>query len=343
MNAGGRISTASGEQRAPEANRAVEYAVRGMIIAIKGRVEPRHEDEHMSRRSNEGRTCDAVIRVLEQRSGAERGKIRYPEKELDEAPVELRVPVGSREYALEHTLIEPFPREIEQFYKVVQPISNHLKENLPNGLSGTEYYLVGVPFDAELPSGKGRARALDSLVDWIVETAQRMRTSSREGGEIGRSLYRSDPPVRDQLALLNCEVELRRWPDAVAMGREPGQLETIRIPPEELQEQRRRRLETAFRKKCPKLEKCRARGARTVLVLETDDIALTTSEEVADQAVSIVAQRNDPPDEMFLVETRIDPWLVWLLKHGDDYWPKAGTSPATFHKNELVNVTGERR
>ena len=282
----------------------------------------------MGRESNEGRACDAAMRILEQRSGALRGAIRHPEKEGYEPPVELRVPIGAVEYALEHTLVEAFPDEIANYYNATEPISSHLKERFPEGLLPPGYYWLLVPCDAKLPSGKARGKVLDSLGDWI-ETAPRMP------GEVQVSPHLADLQVRCRVTL-GCEVELKRWPNARVQGREPGRLDVVRSVPPELEERSRQRLETAISRKCPKLEKARqAWGVRTVLVLESDDMALTHPPDVADRVAGIAASRNDAPDEIFLVASGTDPWWVWSVESGGNHW----SNVETFCRNDLVNAT----
>ena len=56
--------------------------------------------------SNEGRVCDAALKSIEQRTGEKRNDIRRPEKDPVGPPVELRLKIGTQEYAIEHTLIE---------------------------------------------------------------------------------------------------------------------------------------------------------------------------------------------------------------------------------------------
>ena len=99
----------------------------------------------------------------------------------------------------------------------------------------------------------------------------------------------------------------------------------VRGCPDDPEDRRRDRLDRAFRKKCRKLQECRACGARTVLVLESDDIGLTDFHVVGDQIAMLLGERRDAADDIFLVETAIDPWLVWLMKQDRDLWPRVPT------------------
>jgi hypothetical protein len=62
---------------------------------------------------NEGKACDAVIRVIEARQRHQRSNVRLPEKENHVAPVELVCNIGSQLFAFEHTGIEPFPGQVQ--------------------------------------------------------------------------------------------------------------------------------------------------------------------------------------------------------------------------------------
>ena len=314
----------------------------------------------MGTRGHEGKACDAVVRLLELRSGHDRSDVCYPEKDGNGPPVEVRLRLGPEKYALEHTLIEPFENEIWAGVTFTQ-ICAHVTEALPS-LPGSAHYRLVVPVDVRLPrSDDERRRALEGLVDWIVKSAGAMQGATRS--EHGRSPYRWDACVRAKPAHFHGEFELARWPDAARMGLQPGSLDLVRACPDDLEERRRDRLDRAFRKKCPKLQKCRASGARTVLVLESDDIALTNFHVVRDQIAMVPAEYRDTADDIFLVETAIDPWLVWLMKQGGDLWPRVPTrqtpqsyrdarkltdlsgadvgrwNPASLWKNELLDMT----
>ena len=74
------------------------------------------------RSSNEGKACDAAVRVLEQRTGATRADIRRPEKDRVGPPADLRLQLGTQEYAIEHTQIEAFKRQIATGVSLMQLI-----------------------------------------------------------------------------------------------------------------------------------------------------------------------------------------------------------------------------
>jgi hypothetical protein len=91
------------------------------------------------------------------------------------------------------------------------------------------------------------------------------------------------------------------------------------IAPANLEQQRAARLQTACERKSPKLAKWKQdSGARTVLVLEEDDLWLTNHFRVADALVPAEATTPDAPDEVFMVSTDLDQtwWVVCLRGPG---------------------------
>jgi hypothetical protein len=78
-------------------------------------------------------------------------------------------------------------------------------------------------------------------------------------------------------------------------------------------------LQSACGRKYPKLAKWkRDLGARTVLVLEEDDLSLTNHLLVADALGRAEATTPDAPDEVFLLSTGVDQtwWVVCLRGPG---------------------------
>ena len=123
---------------------------------------------------NEGKACDAVVRLLELRSGAARRDIRRPERDHVGPPVDLRLRLGNQEHALEHTLVEPFENHIKTGV-VFREIIAYIRANTGDVLPGTPYYELHVPIDVRLPNRKAeRQEALSNLVDWLIAGARTM-------------------------------------------------------------------------------------------------------------------------------------------------------------------------
>ncbi len=63
--------------------------------------------------NNEGKACDAVVRHIELCTDEKRSGIRHPERDGDGPPIELRLKVAERDYAIEHTLLQPSENRIK--------------------------------------------------------------------------------------------------------------------------------------------------------------------------------------------------------------------------------------
>jgi uncharacterized protein (DUF2249 family) len=84
--------------------------------------------------------------------------------------------------------------------------------------------------------------------------------------------------------------------------------------PEALRVERIRR---AFDKKCPKLSAWARDGRASVLILESDDIQLSSVSVNMAAVRAALAGRRDQPDIIVLVETDGTPATGWVLKEGD--------------------------
>ena len=276
---------------------------------------------------NEGKACDAVTRLLEKWTGETRVGIRHPEKDGDGPPVELRLKLGTQEYAIEHTRIEPFENQIRTGVSFKQ-INDCIKDRVSGSLPGPAYYELQVPIDDCLPETREkRERALKDLVDWIRTNARRLHERNSDHSRLIRNPHSSDDRIRGKPTGFNCEIELLRWPDAALIRRKPGSLGMRFFCPNDfsdLEDRRFVRLRRAFSKKFPKLQDCKKEGARTVLVLESGDSALTSFDHIGNLLPKLLTECTDAPDEIYLVETGIDLWWVYLIKHDGDHWPTVG-------------------
>ena len=270
--------------------------------------------------SNEGKVCDAIVRVLEQRTGETRANIRLPERDRVGPPVDLLLTLGTQEYAIEHTRIEPFEKEIQSgidFKKISQSIKARLFGTLPE--SG--HYSVLLPIPGMVHK---RGQVLKELCESIREKAQHLHERNERRPRKWHHPGKFTDSIRWVPPGINYKIELRRSPNCSAIGREIGSLDVMRCVGEDLEDRRTTRIKIAIRKKCPKLQECKTEGARTVLVLESNDIA-NTNDQVIAKTLSRLSQEAMTElrsvDEMYLVETEANMWCVWLLKYDAAYRP----------------------
>jgi len=123
---------------------------------------------------NEGNACDAVVRHIGLSTGEKRSCLRLPKKDGDGPPVDLRLKVGERDYAIEHTLLQPHENRMKDgaaFRKISKFIRGQIREPLP----GQAYYELHIPIHITLPKGKKkRDKAFADLADWIRNTAKQL-------------------------------------------------------------------------------------------------------------------------------------------------------------------------
>ena len=291
---------------------------------------------------NEGQVCDAVVRCIEKRTGDSRTKFRRPEKDGAGPPVDFRVPLGAREYAIEHTQIEAtadFIRAGKKYKHLLGTLIDELSGTLP----GPAFYAVHFPFDTHLGVKEADlARIRRDFMDWIREKAQCLYENNRE---------RLKQKHRSPRYLDRIEAEppgfcypVSLWVRAAHSASERGALRHARLAPDhtELEALRAKRLRKALSNKCPKLQRCKEDGARTVLVLESNDIALTNHVLVGQCLAALSSDHADLPDEIYLVETDMDPWTVRCMKFDTECWPLDKLAePVMFHEEDLINLSSE--
>ncbi len=297
---------------------------------MKNNVSP-YRKPHVIVPKNEGKACDAVIKTMERRTRAKRSDIRLPERDRVGVPVELRLKLGEQEYAIEHTIIEPFENNI-QTELTVDEIRRYLVRSLEGRLLSPMYYVLQVPKDVCLPKRKNnRVRALKFLAEWVLSSAEVMYERIT-GYSLPIDCYNipfspycfPEDSVKDEHSCLNCTVELLRWRNGTVIGRKPGFVQTVLDYPKDLEGFRTERIRRAFSDKFPKLAKCGAEGARTVLILESRDVAHTRFDLIGAQLPTLLSEHACVPDEIFLVEPYDSLWFVYPMKYDKGHWPEEG-------------------
>jgi hypothetical protein len=246
--------------------------------------------------------------------------------------------LGAQNYAIEHTEIEAFARQIhtgEEFGQFIGPVREEVSGTLP----GPAVYSLYFPIDTRL---RAKPQQMEDIrrdfIAWIREHATRLHENNPERLARNRKPhgirehYRARPPG------FPYEVTLVRETHWSQSGRHDGVLLVSRIAPGDVEEQRALRLRRALDRKCPKLQLCKAEGARTVLVLEDADISLSNHALIGDGLAAAFEGRADLPDEIYLVETALDTWTTWCMKRDDDLLPEEEWDE--FDSAELVDLTG---
>ena len=273
---------------------------------------------------NESRVCDAVVRTLEKWTRKTRSDIRHPDKEGSYPPVDLRVRLGTQDYAIEHTRIQSFENQIATV-AVANQIIRHVRKQIPNPFPCLAYYELQFPIKVSVPKGRGRRRrAFDNLVAWVRANEQILRERNSDRNLSVHNPYEANDSIRGVPLGFDCQFELLHWPIAPFIPRKPGTISFRFIPPIDQERPRLNSLRQTLSKKCPKLQKCKVEGARTVLVLESSDPGLISFEFRGSLLPTLLAGCANAPDEIFLVESSTDHWWVRLLKRDEAHWPNSG-------------------
>jgi hypothetical protein len=283
---------------------------------------------------HEGKACDAVIRVLEAREGHSRHDVRSPEEDGNPAPIELTCLIDGRLFAFEHTGIEPFAGHVKfeaEAKRHLDPIRTGLAGRLPP----RDVFELHMP--AMAMQGK-RKRELEqiqtALAEWIVATAPTV--TAMPYASYDRSIQKVRP------AGVPFKVSLHRFLPAAPL---PGHFQIKHEISGNLEEAREDRLREACARKFPKLEAWRQNsGARTVLILENNDLQLTNPQRVFDVLTQVEMTIAGRPDEIHLVSTMIDnPWYVHALRIDDHTYYRLSEfrlRMTEIDSSTLVDLTG---
>jgi hypothetical protein len=296
----------------------------------------------MAGRYNEGKALDAVLRRIEARDRALRmNDGRSPDELNDPDPlrrVDYACTVGDVLYAFEHTGIEPFGNQIElevHNKKLFGPVNERFDHR-----TDRELWELHVPVEASAGlTGDQVNRVRDALIKWIEENAPRFPVTQLYDRYANPSLGETPPDVPFPVSLHRGSLDGPHFPREHPLC---GRFMVKYFVSGDLEQARTARLQKACEAKFPKLAKWkRDAGARTVLVLEENDISLTNHQRVADALGPAEATMADTPDEIFLVSTHIANtwWVTCLRRAGKSYYDDGErfheVDPATLNRLTL--------
>ena len=267
---------------------------------------------HSMRRSHETAICDLVRQFVNEHRGPTT-EVAHPDLEKPNEPKQpesvervWRCPTGL--VVVEHTLVESFPHQLAGGTAITQllvPLRAELEARLPEPgryyLEIDEGALVGIP----------RARFADMrrpIVAWVLSEAERLvrQPIQPEESAFAQEAVGRPPGVPFRLIL-------RRWP-----RRKRAVIFTWSVGPD-LESRRSQRVETALRRKAPKLEAAKGTwgAVASLLVLETNDIQLSNvflvNSAFRRATDAIEAEGKAIPDWVYLVETDVQPFVLWVL------------------------------
>ena len=256
---------------------------------------------------HEGKTCDVIIRHLESRAGKKRSN--FVDLAKDHNAPEVMFDIGDQTYVMEHTVVEPFEGHIRLTAEAkihTQPVIDRLNGTLP-----LEIFELHIPAKALQGRKMPEIRKIqDALVDWVQATAPTLSIRSYA------SYIGDRKPV--QPPGIPFDVYLYRFEPINS----PGFFNIVHLIEEDRDAPRQARISIAIDKKFPKLAQWKQdKKARSILVLEDNDIQLTNQSVVAATYVPLALARPDCPDETYLVFTCTDTWYYWpMLIDGKSYF-----------------------
>lgn len=261
--------------------------------------------------------------IADCRGGGTASVVAVPEQDDRSNPaVELVTADALGTLAIEHTLIEPYPGQIQdnvQISPYVETLPTMLEDRLP---VGSRFQLI---LDPCVVNGiKPTQEVLDAIVKWVVTTAPHLEDG--HPGIDGRHMAKGEPPD------VPFPITLVRWPRRVDDTLPPVLI--ARSCPPDLEELRRQRLVTALEKKLPKLTAAGEKGHQGVLVIESRDFALSNSVTISAALFAASDEVTDPlPSWIILWQQVGDAAFEWTLR-ADGEWigtPHQHVLPAVRH------------
>lgn len=268
---------------------------------------------------NEAALCAGAVAFLSKRRSerlvpvAQPDKVRVRATEPQREAVELVAESASALFVFEHTRIESFPEQIadgKAFTDLMEPLETSLAALLP---TGTYELIIATGAASELRRPEFDAvRA--AIARWAAERGRVLALGPDDDDAPDSPWIISETPRG-----VPFEVTLQRRP--------PDDQVTIfvaRFSPAERDHQRRARINTAVERKCPKLaEAKREFGATSVLILESNDIALANRHVISATVIEAIQSRPDVPDIILHVQTdRGLAWQLWVLKDDERIYPE---------------------
>ena len=204
----------------------------------------------------------------------------------------------------------------------LEGIESSLEGELPRDV----YFQLAVDAKAlrQIPR-REHATIRNALTDWV-----RSQIRTFDYSEYGRDHASDIPPgVPFQVSLVGARF----------VGKLAGKLRIARFAPADLEPQRDERVRDALNRKLPKLQAWADKGARTILVLENDDVALSNVVVIYESLQRSGYPTAQLPYTIFLVDAMTTRWNVWTLKDGSAFPPRTRTGSVLWTEVDAQHLT----
>lgn len=219
---------------------------------------------------------------------------------------DMLVIFGNKKFAIEHTSIDSIPnqrRDNIRFNKLLSPLENELDSKLP--MPGHYQLVIGMDVIPALKRSDGN-KIYQSIKEWCIKIAP---TLSMGGTHSDKKHF-----ARNRIPGVPFEITLYKWP---RRARRDGEFKIARFSPEQIEEKRKEVLKQALCSRGEKVVNYKKEGCHTILILESNDIALANFNDIANALNNAVEKLKniELPDEIYLVETEIeDDYEIYCLK-----------------------------
>lgn len=244
------------------------------------------------------------MRVLAERNGEQIITVQPVDTVVRDRPaVELVFETPTKKFAIEHTRIESFINQIaegKRFAQLLGPLEVELAGKLPG------VFFLSVDVGASRVPTVQHDAVRHSLIDWILATGVLLEAEEQTGADGNCDITATPPGVPFEVTLhRDCDYGsgLLIMQNLVGDRRMP----------------RHERVREALARKCPKLSVAKTDGAVSVLILESDDVALANRVAVSQAVIAELVERNDSPDIVIWARTGTRPWRAVFIKDGATY------------------------
>ena len=282
----------------------------------------------MKSRIEQKRCCEAALRIFEKSLENHREEVSFPDTTNRRSKdVDICAKVGTTRLAIEHTLIEPFEKflksnhDFDRFITALDRLVSH--NSIPtshafqllvpgmafNRLNKNEMMAVtksiadsAIANMAVLANPPPQDRSIPLYIaEGIIAAGHGDVDASYKAWQQLEDLRLSQrPPISIPYRLDGVRVTLEIMRNPRPSQR--GKLQVIRVV-ENIEAERRDRVKRALAHKREELERYKSRGYRTALVLESNDIALTSDHAVFEALSAALSCVDAAADDIFFADT----------------------------------------